>query len=122
MGLTFGNHYCGGKLESSALVFGLGEVGCGMDENQMSCEQPFEGASFAAAACCETTFTQLEIEDDYNKLVVVDSDVNFEFVAVLFTSYLQQFSTPNPHFSPFLAFSPPLLKRDLQVMHQTFLI
>lgn len=122
VGLTVSNHYCGGKLAESSMTFGKGDVGCGMESKKTSCENPSHENSIKKKGCCENEFLAFQIDDDYNQTAVETLNVDFKFIAVFITSYINFYSFNNTKKPEYLAYSPPLLDHDVQVMNQTFLI
>ena len=126
MGFTIASHYCRGHLVKTQLVHGAQSFGCCMakmtQELVKECESPTVQKPVNKKGCCENTYQSLELDEDYSleKQVLTKADV--QLVAVFVYTYLHlvtpdgntDIATSHP--------SPPLLKQDIQVLHQTFLL
>lgn len=122
LGLTLSNHYCGGKLAESSLTFGRGDVGCGMENQDVPCEKPHHKNTISKRNCCENKFLEFQTEDEYNKTIIENSVIDFKFVAAFVITNLNLYSFKNVKKPDYLTSSPPILDHDIQVMNQSFLI
>jgi len=75
IGLTFGEHYCGERRDTSTLIFGQRNEGCGMDVHQQLCLHEVDHSdNFSKMPCCQDLYKQLKISDQYTN--VQDQDEN----------------------------------------------
>lgn len=121
MGFTFTTHYCGGHAVQSKLMIGLGDLGCGMESMDNSCESLPDQESLKPKACCDNDFITFDIEDEYNSgIEKISIDTKFAF-SFIYTFYQLNLDEANQ----IIALSdhpPPLLERDIQSLYQTFLL
>lgn len=112
MSFTVDKHFCGSYLVDQA-VFSEAED-CGM-------EHPAEGEMTAEDGCRDQKVS-VEGQKDL-KLSFYDLDLPQQVFLASFTwSYVELFEELPQQFIPFSDYSPPLLVRDFQVLHETFLI
>lgn len=121
LGFTMSTHYCGGRLANSALTFGQGSIGCGMESEQIACDQSYK-ETVEKKSCCENDFAKVQIEQDYDTPIVDYVGVNMIFIAVFVASYINLYFPNIPSKPAYLVYAPPLLNHDIQVMYQCFLI
>ena len=122
VGITFATHYCGGKAVKTSISLGQDDLDCGMSNMDTPCKDQPKSPTIKRKSCCENQYTQISIDDDYNQTAVETLNVDFKFIAVFITSYINFYSFNNTKKPEYLAYSPPLLDHDVQVMNQTFLI
>jgi len=111
-------HYCGDTLVDFSFTQQVKT--CGMEKTQAytGCENP----SLTQKSCCtdkqvikkgkediKVSFDQLSLEQQV-------------FVAAFTYSYLNLFEETELKEVSFVEYAPPYVKRDVQVLHQTFLI
>lgn len=118
MSFAMDMHYCGDTLVDFSFVQQVKT--CGMEKAQAttSCENP----ALSKKSCCTDKQIVKEGKDD---LKVSFDQVTFEqqfFVASFTFSYLSLFEGIESNDVPFLDYPPPFVKRDVLVLHQTFLI
>ncbi|OAB79725.1 HYC_CC_PP family protein [Cochleicola gelatinilyticus] len=118
MSFTIDMHYCGDSLVDFSFVQKVKT--CGMEKAQAttSCENP----TLSEKTCCTDKQVIKEGKDD---LKVSFDQLTLEqqvFVASFTYSYLSLFEGTESKDVPFLDYPPPFVKRDVQVLHQTFLI
>lgn len=112
MSFTVDKHFCGTYLVDQA-VFSEAED-CGM-------EHPAEGEMTEEDGCRDQKVS-VEGQKDL-KISFNDLDLPQQVFLASFTySYVVLFETLPQEFIPFSDYSPPLLVRDFQVLHETFLI
>lgn len=114
---TVASHYCGDFLVDSSL-FGHVET-CGMEQQQSKndCKSEVQDDS-----CCSEKQIVVEGQDD---LKISFNTLNFEqqvFVATFFHSYINLFDVLDSNIVPFRDYAAPFLERDLQKLHETYLI
>lgn len=117
LSFTIESHYCGDILVDTS-VFGKAES-CGMDIQQLSNSHD---DNLKKIGCCEDeTLSVLGLDD----LKVSLEKLNFEqhkFVVSFVYSYLNLFEGLQENIVPFNHYPPPLLVKDIPILHQTFLI
>ena len=109
MSFTVDMHYCGDILVDFSFVQQVET--CGMEKAQVtvSCEKP----TLSKKSCCSDEQMVKQGQDGFEQQV---------FVASFTYSYLNLFEGTATTDVPFVAYSPPFVKQDVQVLHQTFLI
>lgn len=122
VGITFATHFCGGKAIKTAVSLGTSDISCGMISIDQSCENRPPSDMINAKACCENTYVQLKIKDNYQTKEVFKSTINFQFIAVFIVTYLNLYSFNASTEAEYSNYSPPLLDLDIPVLIQSFLI
>lgn len=110
-------HYCGDSLVDFSL-FHTAET-CGMEdqESQMTCENEMSEKS-----CCSDT--QIEL-DEQDALKASFTHLTFDqqfFVATFLYTHLNLFEGLDENIIPFGDYVSPYLIRDVQKLHETYLI
>ena len=118
MSFTVDMHYCGDSLVDFS--FFQKAEGCAMEKAQAttSCENP----ALSEKSCCTDKQVIKKGKDD---LKISFDQLTLEqqvFVTSFTHSYLSLFEGTESKEVPFFDYSPPFVKRDVQVLHQTFLI
>lgn len=116
MSFTFNMHYCGGALVETALI--QKAKGCGMEMNSPS----VESCSIAKKNCCDN---KQEVVNGQDELQISFDTLSFEqqmFITAFTYSYINLFEGTESKEVPFEDYPRPIVKRDVQVLHQTFLI
>src|SRR5690554_3386259 len=117
MSFTVDMHYCGDTLVDISL-FTNAET-CGM-EKQQSADECENGAT--KDSCCSDEQIVLESHDRI-KTTFDSSPIGQQiFVATLFYSYINLFEGLEKNIVPFRDYTPPFFKRDIQKLHETYLI
>jgi len=110
-------HFCGETL--AEFSFGHTAESCGMEEEQsdLACE-----IGVMKDDCCSDKQLVVEGQDDlktsFNKLTFEQQT----FVATFFYTYINLFDGLNKNIVPFRDYTPPHLIRDVQKIHETYLI
>ena len=117
MSFTVDMHYCGDSFIDFS-VFQNAQT-CGMEKKQSEndCHSEVQDDS-----CCSDKQIIVEGQDD---LKITFDTLNFEqqvFVATFFHSYINLFDVLDSNIVPFRDYKPPLLIRDIQKLHETYLI
>jgi len=118
MSFTVSMHYCGDSLVDYSFTT-LAES-CGMDIKPSS--ETCDASSFTQDTCCNDK--QLVIEGQDN-LKLSFENLSLEqqtFVASFVYSYIDLFEVVEENNDSFSYYSPPVLTKDISVLHQTFLI
>lgn len=117
MSFTVDMHYCGNTLVDFSL---FDEVKtCGMEKQEPTKDL---GNGLTEKSCCSELQIVKEGQDD---LKFSFDTLNFEqqvFVASFLSSYINLFEGLDENSSPFRAYDPPYLIRDIQKLHETYLI
>jgi len=118
VGMAKTTHWCMGHEMESAIGFGKKHLDCGMElptkDSNSSTEDP--------SSCCENKTQHLQVDDDFQV-----NQVEFQLSPTFTPSFLQVFLFEVDFFSiqevdfP-TDHSPPVPKRDFQLLYQTFLI
>ncbi len=119
MSLTFSTHYCGGEAVETNVAIGKSAVGCGMEMPEINtCDNENGVATIDKEDCCHNTYHTVSLEDDYTQI---------SFTApVLLIAELWPIpaSIQSPVFelkhACSIAYSPPLVRQNRQVLHQVF--
>ncbi|MCM4153517.1 hypothetical protein DHD05_18135 [Arenibacter sp. N53] len=117
MSFTMDMHYCGSSLVD--LSFYSSADSCGME-----IEQPLQDCetNITSKSCC--TEHQLVKEANQDLKISLDK-LTFEqqtFVATFLYSYINLFESFDENIQSFKDYSPPFLKRDVQVLYELYLI
>ncbi|WP_366519438.1 hypothetical protein [uncultured Dokdonia sp.] len=118
MSFTIDMHYCGNTMVDYSFFHNVNT--CGMEKAALasSCENP----EMSKKSCCSDKQLVIEGQDDLKDAF---KNLTFEqqtFVTAFSYSYLSLFEGTISNEVPRIEYSPPLFKRDVQVLHQTFLI
>ena len=116
MSFTIGMHYCGDTLMDTA-IFKKAET-CGMEmENSTS-----EGCSITKKNCCSDEQVLIDGQDELQLSV---DKVSFEqkvFIASFIYTYINLFEGFDKDISSFEEYKPPLVKRQIYKIDETYLI
>lgn len=117
MSFTVDMHYCGDMMVDFSVVDNAATCGMDHDQSQNDCDNEAPDDS-----CCSDK--QIVIEGQDNIKISFDT-LNFEqqaFVTTFFYSYINLFDCLDKNIVPFRDYAPPLLIRDIQKLHETYLI
>ncbi|WP_116772182.1 MULTISPECIES: HYC_CC_PP family protein [Maribacter] len=118
MSFTVDMHYCGDSLVDFSL-FSKADT-CGMEKSQAN--KGCEKLMLSEKDCCTDQQIVKEGKDD---LKISFDTLSFEqqtFIAAFTYSYINLFEGTKSEEVPFEDYPRPFVKRDVQVLHQTFLI
>ena len=118
MSFTVDMHFCGDTLVDFSLISEA--KSCGMEKAQpiKRCENP----EMTSTSCCTD---QLLVKEGKDDLKISFDTLSFEqqtFIAAFTYSYINLFEGTESEEVPFEDYPRPFVKRDVQVLHQTFLI
>jgi hypothetical protein len=118
MSFTVDMHYCGGNLVDFSFVQQVKT--CGMEKAQpvKSCDNPM----MSEKSCCSDQQLVIEGQDDLKQNFAQLSYEQQVFVTSFTYAYINLFEGTASKEVPFTDPSLPFIRRDLQVLHQTFLI
>jgi hypothetical protein len=123
-------HFCSGQAVNSAFVLKGNTVDCGMNEtntiNHFSSTTNFLD-NLETAPCCQNHSQVFEITDDYSSALELSLPTDYSsfqvffvanFVKTFFDWLFADFDFPFSYLIP----APPLLKKDILILFQCFLI
>lgn len=117
MSFTVDMHYCGDMMVDFSVTHDAKTCGMEHDQSENDCQSEVQDDS-----CCSDRQIVIEGQDD---LKMSFDTLNFEqqvFVATFFHSYLNLFEGLDTNVIPFRDYKPPLIIRDIQKLHETYLI
>lgn len=118
MSFTVDMHFCGDTLVDFSLM--QKAETCGMEEGQNESEC---GRSMVSEiSCCSDKQIIAEGQDELNRTFDTLTAEQQIFVAAFTYSYLNLFEGLEQSIVPFRNYIPPLLTRDIQKLHQTYII
>ena len=116
MSFSVDMHYCGDMLVDFSIIEQVKT--CGMEKVKTDCEN----TTITEKSCC--TDAQLNVEGAESMKVSFDQ-LSFDqqvFVATFTYSYINLFQGIDSNEFSYKDYSPPFVKQNVQVLHQTFLI
>ncbi len=118
MSFTVDMHYCGDTLVDFSFVRQVET--CGMEKEQVttSCEKPM----VSQKSCCSDEQMVKQGQDDLKTSFDTLSFEQQTFIAAFTYSYIKLFEGTASTDVSYKDYPPPFVKRDVQVLHQTFLI
>ncbi|SNZ01360.1 HYC_CC_PP family protein [Flagellimonas pacifica] len=111
-------HFCCDKLVDMA-VFGKAKP---CDEKVKKTERPSKECSLGQKDCCNNVKFSKTGVDDIKKVTSELTSENYIFLHTFFYTYINGFEGLEKNVVPFLHYDPPLISKDIQVLHETFLI
>jgi hypothetical protein len=118
MSFTVDVHYCGDTLVDFSFIQQADT--CGMEMSSTMADS--ETSSLSQKPCCTDKQVVKQGQDDL-KITFDQLSLEQQFFIASFTySYLNLFSGIHSQEAPYTDQPPPFIKRDVQVLHQTFLI
>lgn len=117
MSFTVDMHFCGDMMVDYAI--GDSATTCGMEHepSHNTCESEVQDDS-----CCTDKQIVVEGQDEIKASFDTLSFEQQVFVATFFYSYINLFEGLDENIIPFKAYNPPFLIRDIQKLHETYLI
>jgi hypothetical protein len=112
-------HFCMGELADIAL-FDSGDA-CIMDVEKPTCHQNDERAQIESKSCCADQSFQIEAQ---NELVpVVKSTLSpIQFIQIALIVSPELLATVSAERNYLYQYTPPLIVKDISILHDTFLI
>mgnify|MGYP003630990226 CR=1 FL=1 len=120
-GIAANTHFCGGEAVERTLSLGIEHLDCGMAETEQSCSSKVQHDQIDARPCCSNQHDLLQLDEDAT-LMQQAPVVNKTFIAAFIHTFVIQIFSFVKKESFYLNYSPPLLKQDVQVLFQSFLI
>jgi len=118
MSFTVDMHYCGDNLVDFSFI--QSAKTCGMEKVQATkgCEKPM----LSENSCCSDEQMVKQGQDDLKTSFDTLSFEQQTFIAAFTYSYIKLFEGTASTDVSYKDYPPPFVKRDVQVLHQTFLI
>ncbi|WP_271393818.1 HYC_CC_PP family protein [Aequorivita sinensis] len=117
MSFTIDMHYCGETLVDYSLTQSAHSCGMDMEVPTSDCE-----IQIPEDSCCTDKQVLIEGQDELKHSFDTLSLEQQNFVASFFYSYINLFEDLDANIIPFRDYNPPFLIRDIQKLHETYLI
>ncbi len=117
MSFTIDMHFCGETLVDYSLTQNAHSCGMDMEIPTSDCDNEIPEDS-----CCTDTQVLVEGQDELKHSFDTLSLEQQTFVASFFYSYINLFEDLDSNIVPFRNYNPPFLIRDIQKLHETYLI
>lgn len=115
---TVNMHFCCNKLVDMA-VLNKAQV-C---DNAMKAQtNPSKKCSFEKKGCCDNKSIVKEGSDNFQKTSFEMENQKLVFLNTFFYTYVNLFEGLEQNIIPFRDYDPPLIPKDLQVLHEVYLI
>lgn len=111
-------HFCCNKLVDIA-VLGKAKP---CNEKIQKKEKPSKKCNIGDKDCCSNSTFVNEGDDDLKKVAIEFNTETFVFLHTFFYSYINLYKSLEKKVTPFLNYIPPLISKDILVLHETFLI
>lgn len=123
-GVVFATHYCMGGIADISIGFSIEAHECQMADMDGPCEHETHphGCNMKPVDCCSNDFVQIQLNENFDSPVEVDSELNTKFVAAFTLVYLNLYNFQSESNVDFIDYSPPLLRQNIPVLFQSFLI
>lgn len=121
VGLAKTIHLCMGTEMESAIGFSTSHIECEMAKKKPSCHSDKQSSGHEEKDCCNEEFELLVLDQELQKSTLA-LDYSPEFVVSLVYTFFGISFLPTETNEHFIDFSPPFLRQDRQVLHQSFLI
>jgi len=121
VGLAKTIHLCMGTEMESAIGFSTSHIECEMAKKKPSCHSEKDSNEHEEKDCCDEEFELLVLDQDLQKSSL-SLDYSPEFVVSLVYTFLGISTLPTETSIDYTNSPPPLLRQDLQVLYQSFLI
>jgi hypothetical protein len=121
VGLAKTIHLCMGIEMESAIGFSPSHIECEMAKKKPNCHSEKDSSEHEEKDCCDEEFELLVLDQDLQKSTL-NLDYSPEFVISLVYTFLGISIFPVETNENYSDYPPPILRQDLQVLHQSFLI
>ena len=127
-GVVFATHYCMGEMAELSIGFSTEAADCemanmgGMCEHDLHEDKVSDICNMEPVDCCDDDFVQIQLNESFDSPVQIDTELNTEFLAAFTVVYLNLYNFQQEANADYVDYSPPLLKQDIPVLFQSFLI
>ncbi|MGB0806731.1 MAG: HYC_CC_PP family protein [Salibacteraceae bacterium] len=123
-GVVFATHYCMGEIANISIGLSTEAHKCEMAKMDDPCtfSTSLDGNNLKPIDCCSNDFVQIQLDENFDSPVQVDSELNTKFVAAFTLVYLNLYNFQSESNADFIDYSPPLLSQNIPVLFQSFLI
>lgn len=123
LGITLATHFCKGNAVKTSITFSKEHIGCGVPDVDILCREDQPQRSVVnKKSCCANKYVQLSVDEEFDTSSIDNTKINFELIAAIVSTYINQYFYNSSKESGYLNYYPPLLKRDIPVLIQSFLI
>ncbi|WP_417602584.1 HYC_CC_PP family protein [Owenweeksia hongkongensis] len=124
MSFNIGMHFCGDKLQSFSLFDKATPCEHAVNKEASSCPFHANMSPSKKKGCCDDKEVKIDGQEHETTLSssVLDFSPDFKFIAAFVISYSQLYSVDAGLSSKFHNYKPPLIRVDIPVFIQTFLI
>ncbi len=122
VGATISTHLCGGKSATTAISIGVLDLSCGMDRMAKSCGNSSSEKGLKSNGCCENSFFELAMEQDADSPKIESNVSVTQFLLAFNECFKHNYLSPRLERADYTNYIPPLLKHDITIMVQSFLI
>lgn len=121
LSVSIEKHYCGDHLVDLALFVGAEK--CGMEATDMEMPSSEEEQALLAKSCCKDVVNLHEGQDELSLEKTLDLDDSQKIFLISFASVFGHLNVDHREADSFdKPIPPPKTVRDIQVLHQVFLI
>lgn len=123
-GVVFATHYCMGSIADISIGFSTQAHQCEMADMEGICEEitHSEGCNITPVDCCSNDFVQIQLDENFDSPIQMDTELNTQFIAAFTLVYLNLYDFQSVSNIDYVDYSPPLLQQDIPVLFQSFLI
>jgi len=121
VGLAKTIHLCMGIEIESAIGFSTSHIECEMAKKKPNCHSDKDSSEHEEKDCCDEEFELLVLDQELQK-ATLNLDISSEFVVSLVYTFFGVSIFPTEKNANYTDYPPPVLRQDLQVLHQSFLI
>lgn len=123
-GVVFAAHYCMGEVSDINIGLSTEAHECEMADMDGPCEIETysEGSNLKPVDCCSNDFIQIQLNENFDSPIQGDTELNTKFVAAFTLAYLNLCNFQSESNVDFIDYSPPLLRQNIPVLFQSFLI
>lgn len=123
-GVVFATHYCMGGIADISIGLSTEAHKCAMADMDGPCENDVypDGCNWKPVDCCSNDFVQIQLDENFDLPLEVDTELNTKFVAAFTLVYFNLYHFQTESNADFIDYSPPLLRQNIPVLFQSFLI
>lgn len=123
-GIVFATHYCMGEIADVNIGLSTEAHKCEMEDMDEPCKNDThsDGSNLKPVDCCSNDFIQLQLNENFDSPGEVDTELNTKFLAAFTLVYLNLYSFQFSAKTEYVDYSPPLLRHNIPVLFQSFLI